>query len=248
MDKTNVPTSQPVVRTTQNAHGAPHVGIYRSNAWRHRAIGAAVVLGTALVVLPMLFATPDIAPKQSAQTQVPPVPKKPMATLELPVNQTVPQTKPVQVPGVAKDLSKAQTPTGEKAADVAPSGYRYFIQVLATSSETGAEREMTRFRTMGLPVYSVKVQKKAATLWRVRLGPFDTKADAARAVKVLDDAKISHMPLQSEKVAAAKAAATKPTAVSVKAATSQSSASAPKKAEVRDFVAEQIAKDRDQKR
>ena len=76
-----------------------------------------------------------------------------------------------------------------------------YIQVLATSSEAGAMREMARYQAMGLPVYSVKVQKKSATLWRVRLGLFKTKEEAERVAKILDSRKISHMPVQVEESA-----------------------------------------------
>ena len=74
-----------------------------------------------------------------------------------------------------------------------------FIQVLATSSERGAMREMAKYQAMGLPVYAVKVQKKSATLWRVRLGLFKTKAEAEKVVQYLNSQNISHMPIQVEK-------------------------------------------------
>ena len=47
----------------------------------------------------------------------------------------------------------------------------------------------------------MKVQKKSATLWRVRLGLFKTKEEAERVAKILDSRKISHMPVQVEESA-----------------------------------------------
>ncbi len=75
----------------------------------------------------------------------------------------------------------------------------FFIQVLATSSEPGAMREMARYQAANVPVYSVKVQKKSATIWRVRLGPFATRAQADKIAQYLDAQKVQHMPVQTEK-------------------------------------------------
>ena len=52
---------------------------------------------------------------------------------------------------------------------------------------------------MGFPVHSVRVQKKSATLWRVRLGHFKTRLQAEEAIVYLDRRKIPHLTIQEEK-------------------------------------------------
>ena len=135
--------------------------------------------------------------------------------MELPVNNRPAVSMPadqsalkdLSKPNVVKDAPEARpTPELDQKQNVEQSYVpstegSLYIQVLATSSEAGAMREMARYQAMGLPVYSVKVQKKSATLWRVRLGLFKTKEEAERVAKVLDSRKISHMPVQVEESA-----------------------------------------------
>lgn len=168
---------------------------------RHRVIGGLVLVATAVVFLPLVFETPAIDTREEAQTRIPDIPKEPLDKLELVVNRP----EPVSMgKGPLKDLTQPNE-VGEEApapmaadTQVASTG-TLFIQVLATSSERGAMREMAKYQAMGLPVYAVKVQKKSATLWRVRLGLFKTKAEAEKVVQYLNGQNISHMPIQVEK-------------------------------------------------
>ena len=168
---------------------------------RHRVIGGLVLVATAVVFLPLVFETPAIDTQEEAQTRIPDIPKEPLDKLELVVNRP----EPVSMgKGPLKDLTQPNE-VGEEApapmaadTQVASTG-TLFIQVLATSSERGAMREMAKYQAMGLPVYAVKVQKKSATLWRVRLGLFKTKAEAEKVVQYLNSQNISHMPIQVEK-------------------------------------------------
>lgn len=183
--------------------------------FRHRLVGAVVLVAALATVLPIFFEEPAIQSDRHAETKIPPITKEPFYKMELPVNNRPAVSMPadqsalkdLSKPNVVKDAPEAR-PTPEldqkqnEAQTYAPSmeGSLY-IQVLATSSEAGAMREMARYQAMGLPVYSVKVQKKSATLWRVRLGLFKTKEEAERVAKVLDSRKISHMPVQVEESA-----------------------------------------------
>lgn len=169
---------------------------------RHRMIGGLVLLATAVVFLPLVFETPAIDTQEEAQTRIPDIPKEPLEKLELVVNRP----EPVSMgKGPLKDLTQPND-IGEETTTPAPVDDdemqvpgTLFIQVLATSSERGAMREMAKYQAMGLPVYAVKVQKKSATLWRVRLGLFKTKAEAEKVVQYLNSQNISHMPIQVEK-------------------------------------------------
>lgn len=183
--------------------------------FRHRLVGAVVLVAALATVLPIFFEEPAIQSDRHAETKIPPITKEPFYKMELPVNNRPAVSMPadqsalkdLSKPNVVKDAPEAR-PTPEldqkqkEAQTYAPSTEgSLYIQVLATSSEAGAMREMARYQAMGLPVYSVKVQKKSATLWRVRLGLFKTKEEAERVAKVLDSRKISHMPVQVEESA-----------------------------------------------
>lgn len=183
--------------------------------FRHRVIGVVTLLVTLGVFCPLIFNPPSFITDNQADTDIPNIKKEPFYKLELPVNQPLPQAqapgesalKDLTTPNVVgqapearhapKDVlaeSKQTKETSKQSQDVASGGF--FIQVMATSSEAGAMREMARYQAMGYPVYSVKVQKKAATLWRVRLGNFKTRAEADRVIQFLDSRKISHLPVQ----------------------------------------------------
>lgn len=183
--------------------------------FRHRLVGAVVLVAALATVLPIFFEEPAIQSDRHAETKIPPITKEPFYKMELPVNNRPAVSMPadqsalkdLSKPNVVKDAPEAR-PTPEldqkqnEAQTYAPSTEgSLYIQVLATSSEAGSMREMARYQAMGLPVYSVKVQKKSATLWRVRLGLFKTKEEAERVAKVLDSRKISHMPVQVEESA-----------------------------------------------
>ncbi len=183
--------------------------------FRHRLVGAVVLVAALATVLPIFFEEPAIQSDRHAETKIPPITKEPFYKMELPVNNRPTVSMPadqsalkdLSKPNVVKDAPEAR-PTPEldqkqkEAQTYAPSTEgSLYIQVLATSSEAGAMREMARYQAMGLPVYSVKVQKKSATLWRVRLGLFKTKEEAERVAKILDSRKISHMPVQVEESA-----------------------------------------------
>ena len=183
--------------------------------FRHRVIGVVTLLATLGVFCPLIFNPPSFITDNQADTDIPNIKKEPFYKLELPVNQPLPQAqapgesalKDLTTPNVVgqapearhapKDVlaeSKQTKETTKQSQDITSGGF--FIQVMATSSEAGAMREMARYQAMGYPVYSVKVQKKAATLWRVRLGNFKTRAEADRVIQFLDSRKISHLPVQ----------------------------------------------------
>ena len=59
----------------------------------------------------------------------------------------------------------------------------WFIQVAATSSEFKADDMISRLKTkFSLPAYKERLETSGATLWRVRVGPFRTQAEANKAV------------------------------------------------------------------
>ncbi|MDY2899725.1 MAG: SPOR domain-containing protein [Candidatus Aphodousia sp.] len=217
----------------------------QKNRFRHRVIGVVTLLATLGVFCPLIFYPPSFIIDNQAATDIPAIKKEPFYKLELPVNQPVPQA---QAPGenALKDLTTpnvvGQAPEARhapkdaevessQAKETSPSTQSqdtsaggFFIQVMATSSEAGAMREMARYQAMGYPVYSVKVQKKAATLWRVRLGNFKTRAEADRAVQFLDNRKISHLPVQKAESAVGNVQRLTPPAQSLQGASQKAQA------------------------
>ncbi len=186
---------------------------------RHRLIGGGIIISTLLIALPMLFSEPNVQTTQQAKTRLPAIPGNPFGRLEFPVNSADTSNQPADQVAL-KDLSQpnvvdenkpaivtepkqvsqntVKPKNEERPAPVSSDSY-FFIQVLATSSEPGAMREMARYQAANVPVYSVKVQKKSATIWRVRLGPFATRSEADKIAQYLDAQKVQHMPVQTEK-------------------------------------------------
>lgn len=186
---------------------------------RHRLIGGGLIISTLLIALPMLFSEPNVQTTQQAKTRLPAIPGNPFGRLEFPVNSADTSNQPADQVAL-KDLSQpnvvdenkpaivtepkqvsqdtVEPKNEERPAPVSSDSY-FFIQVLATSSEPGAMREMARYQAANVPVYSVKVQKKSATIWRVRLGPFATRSEADKIAQYLDAQKVQHMPVQTEK-------------------------------------------------
>lgn len=77
----------------------------------------------------------------------------------------------------------AQKSADEKAAQKTagipvPQGSGFYVQVMATSSAREAERVVKNLAALGLPAYRQSVERKAATLWRVRVGLYKTKKEA----------------------------------------------------------------------
>ncbi len=76
-------------------------------------------------------------------------------------------------------------------ADVTPAGYGsgsgYFVQVAAFSNPDNARATSERLRHIG-PVRMKRVESSMGELWRVRMGPFDSRADAERMLYRLAEA------------------------------------------------------------
>lgn len=53
---------------------------------------------------------------------------------------------------------------------------------MATSSELEAERTVKKLALLGLPAYRMPVERKATTLWRVRVGLYKTRKEAEGVV------------------------------------------------------------------
>lgn len=172
---------------------------------RRRLIGAAALLLTVAIVVPMLL---DPEPKSTSDNIAIDIPSEktpftPRLTLPpVPAPENVPVAPPQEVapvaekaedPAAAKAVegkkveeqrarallegkSKAATGAGDKTA-------RFAVQAAAPASETAARDLAERLKKSGLAPYMEKVETKQGARYRVRLGPYASRdeADGVRA-------------------------------------------------------------------
>ena len=88
--------------------------------------------------------------------------------------------KPAQAPVAAA------TPATPAAAATGSDPFNYFVQVGAFRTPEDAEQQRVKLSLMGLPARVSEREQSGRTVYRVRLGPFDQKADADKAKEKLD--------------------------------------------------------------
>ncbi|MCU0938714.1 MAG: SPOR domain-containing protein [Burkholderiaceae bacterium] len=78
----------------------------------------------------------------------------------------------------ARDIleGKSSTPAAKASADG-----KFFVQAAAPRSESAAGELAARLKKSGLPAFTERVQASDGTRWRVRVGPYATRAEAERA-------------------------------------------------------------------
>lgn len=81
-----------------------------------------------------------------------------------------------------KTEEKVKKPAAPSVGIAPPTGKGFYVQVMATSSELEAERTVKKLALLGLPAYRAAVDRKATTLWRVRVGLYKTKKEAEGVV------------------------------------------------------------------
>ena len=84
--------------------------------------------------------------------------------------------------GRRQDRRKGQEARCAFCRHCAAHGQGFYVQVMATSSELEAERTVKKLALLGLPAYRAAVDRKATTLWRVRVGLYKTKKEAEGVV------------------------------------------------------------------
>lgn len=101
------------------------------------------------------------------------------ATESSPMDRPAATTEPEQLAPVEA------APVTAPAQATAAAGGRYLVQVASFSAPGNATRLATRLREQGLPVLEDTVDSEAGTLHRVRLGPFEQRSQADRAITSL---------------------------------------------------------------
>jgi DedD protein len=188
-------------RTDSNANSAaPSVDDLRRQA-RHRLIGAAVLVLVAVVGFPMVFDTsprpiaadvPIVIPAQPALaplTPAAPVAVAPAAPAEPQVAKVEPApATPAPAPEVpAKPSAPATPPVAKTAAPAAASapatGERFVVQVGAYADQARAREVRLKIERAGLKTYTQVAKTSEGNRIRVRLGPFNTRAEADKVAQ-----------------------------------------------------------------
>lgn len=196
----NAPTKRASSRSADEAAGRSEpADIVRVRA-RRRLIGAAALLLTVAIVVPMLL---DPEPKPASDNIAIDIPSEktpftPRLTLPpVPAPENVPVAPPQET---APGSEKAEEPPAKavegkklderrarallegksKAATTGASDKtaRFAVQAAAPASETAARDLAERLKKSGLAPYTEKVETKQGARYRVRLGPYASRDEA----------------------------------------------------------------------
>jgi cell division septation protein DedD len=225
---------------------------------KQRLIGAAVLIALAVIFLPMLVKGP--APDSGVSDvsiKMPDAPDGETETRELPLVMPgdVPKGGAVGMNATPVDRPGAQalpgqpegTPAGTDPAATSPSadpstalpattaGGNYAVHFGAYASQKGAETVAALAVAAQLPAYTEATTINGKPAFRVRIGPYATRADAEtarlKALEVRSDVPVRVVALDAEPAPAAPAAATSaPTTV---AAAEPAKPAAPKPVETK---------------
>jgi len=166
---------------------------------KQRLIGAAVLVALAVIFLPMLVKGP--APDSGVSDvslKVPDAPQGEYETRDLPL--VVPDEAPaggvvgLQAPGAddgaLPTVDTTTAPSGRDAPEAGESGDQatmlpptaaggdYAVHFAAYDSSVSADTVVSRLRDAQLPAYREAGQVGGKQAWRVRIGPYATRADA----------------------------------------------------------------------
>ncbi|GAB3389305.1 SPOR domain-containing protein [Lysobacter fragariae] len=168
-------------------------------ALKQRVVGACVLVALAVIFLPMLVKGP--AP-ESGVSDVPlklpdaPAINEGIETRELPLVTpgSAPASGVVGMDASAPADAGANPDAAEPAAGMLPAttaGGDYAVSFGRYATVADADRVIAALRSAQLPGYQEATTENARTLYRVRIGPFTTQADAEaarlRAAHVRDD-------------------------------------------------------------
>jgi len=116
-------------------------------------------------------------------------PAKPAAPAE--PSEAAPATPAVTGAGASAEDKKTDDPLGDLArAKAGADPFVYFVQAGAYRSEPEAQAQKAKLALKGLTSAVSERDQDGRTVYRVRLGPFDSKDDAEGTKKKLDSAKI----------------------------------------------------------
>lgn len=141
------------------------------------------------IVIPPMETTPPLVPP--AETLPPEVVETPPAqttempaeTVETPPVETPPAPEVVEVPPVETPTAAPSTPALPKAVKLADGTFS--VQLGAYTDDKGANSMVNRLKRAGYPAYSEPNMARNQMVWRVRVGPFKSRADASTVLTQL---------------------------------------------------------------
>jgi DedD protein len=193
--------AKPLPESVSSRTGPPHesaaVTQARTRA-RRRLIGAAVLLLLGVLLFPLVFETQPrplpldlpmtVAPVKGAAAAVPaPAPVAGTATRPAPpmiVETAEPEPRPAPAPASAV----AQASPAPTASAPAPEPGRFVVQVGAFADDATVRQTRQKVEKLGLKTYTQEVNTDAGKRVRVRVGPFDTRDEAAQVLNKLKGA------------------------------------------------------------
>lgn len=217
-------------------------------ALKQRLLGAAVLVALAVTFLPMLVTDP--APASGAADvplRVPRIPDSDSQTREMPLVEPAAPAGAVlptmAAPGDAansagSDATSAPAPGAAASSSAArlpatTAGGDYAVNFGSYATATDAGRVIAALRIARLPGYQEPVVLPARTVYRVRIGPYASQADAEaarlQAARVRDDVSAKVVVLDARPAGATPAAAPMATATlpTAQASTSATAAAKP---------------------
>jgi DedD protein len=165
---------------------------------RRRLIGAAVLLLLGVLLFPLVFETQPrplpldlpmvVAPGKGGVASVAaPAPVAGTATRPAPpmiVETAEPEPRPAPAPASAV----AQASPAPTASAPAPEPGRFVVQVGAFADDATVRQTRQKVEKLGLKTYTQEVNTDAGKRVRVRVGPFDTRDEAAQVLNKLKGA------------------------------------------------------------
>jgi len=144
-------------------------------ALKQRLIGAMVLVALAVIFLPMLIKGP--APASGASDVPLTLPDQPQGSGELETREL-----PLVTPGDAPQGGVVGMDHPTPATGPTPGGDGQTLPTVDTASAGDADRVIAALQAARLPGYQETVASAAGrTVYRVRIGPFATQADAESA-------------------------------------------------------------------
>lgn len=163
-------------------------------ALKQRLIGAAVLVAIAVIFLPMLIKGP--APDSGVSDislDVPSMPRQGFETRELPLvtpparngaSVTAPGAEPSGEGALPTVDTRAARDSGDQASGMTPATVaagNYAVSFGSYASQEDAQKVVGALQAAGFPAFQESVKSGERTLHRVRIGPFQTSAEAETA-------------------------------------------------------------------
>lgn len=154
---------------------------------KQRLIGAAVLVALAVIFLPMLIKSPaPVSGAADVSLDVPNPPKDGFETRELPLSgpANVPATGITGMSGTVEPVAgddQIETPAAASVQNPATAAGDYAVNFGSYASSADADRIVKALSGLQLRSYAEPTTVVGKSAWRVRIGPFSTRADAESA-------------------------------------------------------------------